>query len=63
MPVLLTLLPIIGGVGLASTSELSFTWVGFLAAMGSNLTFQSRNVLSKKFMNKSEQAAGGRGFG
>lgn len=25
-----------------------------LAAMGSNLTFQSRNVLSKKFMTKGE---------
>ncbi|KAL6766545.1 hypothetical protein ACKKBG_A36455 [Auxenochlorella protothecoides x Auxenochlorella symbiontica] len=52
LPVVLSLFPIIGGVALASTSELSFTWVGFLAAMGSNLTFQSRNVLSKKFMGK-----------
>lgn len=50
--VLMTLAPIIGGVALASTSELSFTWKGFLSAMGSNLTFQSRNVLSKKFMIK-----------
>lgn len=49
-PVILSLFPIIGGVALASTSELSFTWKGFLAAMGSNVTFQSRNVLSKKFM-------------
>ncbi|KAI3428202.1 hypothetical protein D9Q98_006582 [Chlorella vulgaris] len=52
LPVLLVLLPIIGGVVLASTSELSFTWKGFLSAMGSNVTFQSRNVLSKKFMTK-----------
>ena len=106
LPVVLTLIPIIGGVVLASTSELSFTWKGFLSgarvagmdaqqaaggraasirgrgrhmanlppraathwrclsppppppppapapAMGSNLTFQSRNVLSKKFMGK-----------
>ena len=29
---------------------MSFNWAGFLAAMGSNLTFQSRNVLSKKIM-------------
>lgn len=48
--VLATLFPIIGGVALASTSELSFNWTGFLSAMGSNLTFQSRNVLSKRFM-------------
>jgi solute carrier family 35 protein E1 len=52
LPVMLALIPIIGGVGLASTAELSFTWKGFLSAMGSNLTFQSRNVLSKKFMSK-----------
>mmetsp|Transcript_26547 Transcript_26547/g.36664 ORF Transcript_26547/g.36664 Transcript_26547/m.36664 type:complete len:406 (-) Transcript_26547:129-1346(-) len=50
-PILLALTPIVVGVGLASISEVSFNWVGFLAAMGSNLTFQSRNVLSKKLMN------------
>lgn len=33
-------------------SEASFNWTGFLSAMGSNLTFQSRNVLSKKLMLK-----------
>jgi len=48
--VLLTLLPIVGGVAIASMSELSFNWMGFMTAMGSNLTFQSRNVLSKKLM-------------
>ncbi|KAG1666357.1 hypothetical protein FOA52_007895 [Chlamydomonas sp. UWO 241] len=52
--VLLTLVPIVGGVALASMAEASFNWVGFLAAMGSNLTFQSRNVLSKKLMLKKE---------
>ncbi|KAL4447200.1 hypothetical protein ABPG77_007233 [Micractinium sp. CCAP 211/92] len=52
LPVVAALVPIIGGVVLASTSELSFTWKGFLSAMGSNVTFQSRNVLSKKFMTK-----------
>lgn len=31
LPVLLTLAPIIGGVVLASTSELSFNWKGFLS--------------------------------
>ncbi|KAJ9529796.1 hypothetical protein QJQ45_022195 [Haematococcus lacustris] len=48
--VLAALLPIIGGVALASASEATFNWTGFLSAMGSNLTFQSRNVLSKKLM-------------
>ena len=50
--VLLSMLPIVGGVALASATEMSFNWAGFTAAMGSNLTFQSRNVLSKKFMGK-----------
>lgn len=50
--VILSLFPIVFGVGLASVTEASFNWKGFLAAMGSNLTFQSRNVLSKKLMIK-----------
>lgn len=50
LPVLLTLIPIVGGVACASLSEPTFNWAGFLSAMGSNLTFQSRNVLSKKLM-------------
>eukprot|EP00803_Ostreobium_quekettii_P001284 evm.model.scf_105.9 EVM.evm.TU.scf_105.9 scf_105:93366-99084(+) len=48
--VLLTLFPIVGGVAAASMSEVTFNWGGFLSAMGSNLSFQSRNVLSKKSM-------------
>jgi solute carrier family 35, member E1 len=38
------------GVIGASVSELSFTWIGFSAAMGSNLSLCFRNVLSKRFM-------------
>jgi solute carrier family 35 protein E1 len=45
-----SLLPIIGGVGLASASELSFNWLCFGAAMGSNLGSASRAVYSKKVM-------------
>lgn len=30
--------------------QVTFNWGGFAAAMGSNLSFQSRNVLSKKLM-------------
>lgn len=48
--VLATLLPIIGGVIGASVSEVSFNWGGFGSAMASNLTFQSRNVFSKRSM-------------
>mmetsp|Transcript_12012 Transcript_12012/g.28754 ORF Transcript_12012/g.28754 Transcript_12012/m.28754 type:complete len:426 (-) Transcript_12012:151-1428(-) len=46
-----SLLPIIGGVGLASASELSFNWLCFGAAMGSNLGSASRAVYSKKVMS------------
>jgi Triose-phosphate Transporter family len=38
------------GVALASAAELSFNWLGFLAAMVSNLTFGFRAVWSKKAM-------------
>jgi solute carrier family 35, member E1 len=48
--VIATLVPIIGGVAGASLSETSFNWTGFVSAMGSNVTFQSRNVFSKKLM-------------
>jgi len=51
LPVYLSLLPIIGGVGLASASELSFNWLCFGAAMGSNLGSASRAVYSKKVMS------------
>ncbi|CAL9082666.1 unnamed protein product [Musa acuminata var. zebrina] len=54
--VLLSLVPIVGGVALASLTEASFNWAGFWSAMASNLTFQSRNVLSKKAMVKKEES-------
>ncbi|KAK1357842.1 Phosphoenolpyruvate/phosphate translocator 1, chloroplastic [Heracleum sosnowskyi] len=54
--ILSSLLPIVGGVGLASMTEVSFNWAGFWSAMASNLTNQSRNVLSKKFMVKKEES-------
>ncbi|GAV67949.1 EamA domain-containing protein/TPT domain-containing protein [Cephalotus follicularis] len=50
-----SLLPIVGGVALASFTEASFNWTGFISAMASNVTNQSRNVLSKKFMVKKEE--------
>nr|GMC93510.1 phosphoenolpyruvate/phosphate translocator 2, chloroplastic-like [Ipomoea batatas] len=54
--VVLSLVPIVGGVALASFSEASFNWIGFSSAMASNLTNQSRNVFSKIFMDKEEEA-------
>ncbi|KAG5536918.1 hypothetical protein RHGRI_024376 [Rhododendron griersonianum] len=51
-----SLLPVVGGVGLASMTEASFNWGGFSSAMASNLTNQSRNVLSKKLMGKKEDS-------
>ncbi|XP_058088873.1 phosphoenolpyruvate/phosphate translocator 1, chloroplastic-like [Magnolia sinica] len=50
-----SLVPIVGGVALASMTEASFNWSGFSSAMASNLTNQSRNVFSKKFMISKEE--------
>jgi len=50
MPVYLSLLPIIGGCGLAAATELNFNTIGFMGAMISNLAFVFRNIFSKKGM-------------
>jgi len=49
--VYLTLLPIIGGVAIASMKELSFTFLALSAAMLSNVSSAARGVLSKKTMS------------
>jgi len=46
-----TLLPIIGGVAIASAKELSFTVLALAAAMLSNVSSSLRGVLSKKTMS------------
>ncbi|XP_078174271.1 triose phosphate/phosphate translocator, non-green plastid, chloroplastic-like [Carex rostrata] len=51
-----TLIPVVGGVVLASFTEASFNWIGFWSAMASNLANQSRNVVSKKLMNNEEES-------
>ena len=45
--VYVTLLPVVGGVGYACLKEKSFSWLAFYCAMGSNLAFALRAVLSK----------------
>ena len=43
------LIPIIGGVGLASLKELSFTWTALIAASLANQAAAFKNVVSKVF--------------
>ncbi|CAM9711765.1 unnamed protein product [Choristocarpus tenellus] len=52
VPVYLSLLPIIAGVGLASLKELSFSWVAFGNAMGSNTASSLRGIMGKKQMGQ-----------
>ncbi len=52
LPVYLSLMPVVGGVIMASVSEVSFTWLGFLSAMTSNFAFTARNIFSKLSMNQ-----------
>lgn len=46
------LLPIIGGVGLASLKEMSFTWTALIAAALANQSAAFKNVVSKGVMKK-----------
>ena len=46
------LIPIIGGVGLASLKELSFTWTALIAASAANQAAALKNVVSKGVMSK-----------
>ncbi|CAB9506163.1 Triose phosphate/phosphate translocator, chloroplastic [Seminavis robusta] len=48
-----TLIPVVGGVGYACLKEKSFSWLAFGTAMGSNLAFALRAVLSKIAMSSS----------
>lgn len=50
--VYLALLPIIGGVGLASLKEMSFTWTALIAAALANQSAAFKNVVSKGVMKK-----------
>jgi solute carrier family 35, member E1 len=52
LSVYLTLLPVMGGVALASVSELTFTWKSFNYAMLSNIASASRGIVGKRAINK-----------
>jgi solute carrier family 35 protein E1 len=45
-----TLIPVVGGVGYACLKERSFSWLAFNTAMGSNVAFALRAVMSKAAM-------------
>jgi solute carrier family 35 protein E1 len=49
-PVYASLLPVVGGVGYACLKEREFSWLSFYMAMGSNVAFAFRAVLSKQAM-------------
>ena len=51
VPVYLSLVPIMGGVGLASLKELSFTWLSFTAGTISAVTSAAKAILSKKVLD------------
>lgn len=46
----LSLAPVVLGVSMASLTELSFNWKGFINAMISNISFTYRSIYSKKAM-------------
>jgi len=51
LPVYLSLVPIIAGVGLASVKELTFSWVSFVAGTASAVTSAAKAILSKKVLD------------
>ena len=51
--VYLSLLPVMGGVAIASLKELSFTWLSFSAAMVSNVASALRGIVGKTNMGSS----------
>ena len=53
----LSLVPIVGGVALASAKELHFVWAAFLASVASDVALALRNVLSKQSMDKTKDAS------
>lgn len=56
--VYLTLIPVVGGVAYACLKERSFSWLAFWTAMGSNLAFALRAVVSKSALSAGEGELG-----
>lgn len=52
---LFSIVPIIGGVALCTFSELNFTLLGFVAALGSTIVFSWQNTFSKKIFKEYEK--------
>ncbi|XP_062505413.1 solute carrier family 35 member E2A-like [Corticium candelabrum] len=52
--VVLSLVPIMGGLALCSANEISFTMIGFMAALINNIVDCIQNVYSKKLLSKDE---------
>jgi len=52
LPVYLSLVPVMGGVAMASLTELSFSWLSFGTAMLSNVASASRGIVGKLQMGK-----------
>ncbi|CAM9730366.1 unnamed protein product [Discosporangium mesarthrocarpum] len=50
-PVYAALIPVVGGVAVASVKELTFNWISFGGAMVSNVAAASRGVLAKASMD------------
>ncbi|KAJ7568322.1 hypothetical protein O6H91_01G027900 [Diphasiastrum complanatum] len=46
-----SLAPVVAGVSMASMTEISFNWKGFLSAMTSNFAYTYRNIYSKRAMS------------
>ena len=47
----ISLIPVMGGLTLCSANELNFNLIGFLAALGTNLSECLQNVFAKKLMS------------
>ena len=52
-----TLIPVVSGVGYACMKERYFSWLAFWTAMGSNVSFALRAVLSKQSMTAGDVGA------